>query len=109
MKNRFAGLKTAKTLQNSADVIKPETTVKPSQRGVNKQETSIQSNTTNSLEARRRGRPNGKRSNENFRQVTAYVGKETYKQTKMKLLAADNQQEFSELIDDLLVRWLQEK
>ena len=108
MKNRFAGLKDAKTLQNSVETTKTEAIRKAKQRGAVIQQTDNQTD-NQSGETRRRGRPNGKRSNENFRQVTAYVGKETYKQTKMKLLAADEPQEFSELIDDLLVRWLQEK
>jgi uncharacterized Rmd1/YagE family protein len=108
MKNRFAGLKDAKTLQNSVETTKTEATRKAQQRGAIIQQTDNQPN-NESGETRRRGRPNGKRSNENFRQVTAYVGKETYKQTKMKLLAADEPQEFSELIDDLLNRWLREK
>jgi uncharacterized Rmd1/YagE family protein len=108
MKNRFAGLKDAKALQNSVETTQPEAIRKVQQRSVVIQQTDNQKD-NESGETRRRGRPNGKRSNENFRQVTAYVGKETYKQTKMKLLAADEPQEFSELIDDLLVRWLKEK
>jgi uncharacterized Rmd1/YagE family protein len=108
MKNRFAGLKDAKTLQNSVETTKTEAIRKARQKAGIIQQTDNQPN-NESGETRRRGRPNGKRSNENFRQVTAYVGKETYKQTKMKLLAADEPQEFSELIDDLLVRWLKEK
>jgi uncharacterized Rmd1/YagE family protein len=108
MKNRFAGLKDAKTLQSSVETTKTEATRKAQQRGVIIQQTNNEPN-DESGETRRRGRPNGKRSNENFRQVTAYVGKETYKRTKMKLLAADEPQEFSELIDDLLSRWLEEK
>jgi uncharacterized Rmd1/YagE family protein len=108
MKNRFAGLKDAKTLQNSAETTKTEAIRKAQQRGAVIQQTDNQPN-NGSGETRRRGRPNGKRSNENFRQVTAYVSKDTYKKTKMKLLAADEPQEFSELIDDLLNRWLREK
>ncbi len=108
MKNRFAGLKSAKTLQNLIETPKPETTAKAQQKSTDKQKPDTQPDDNNGIETRRRGRPNGKRSNDNFRQVTAYVGKETYKKTKMKLLAADNQQEFSELIDDLLIRWLAE-
>ncbi len=100
-KNRFAGLKDVKTLQNSVSMQKPE------KRGKTQQETAQKLEVI--IESRRRGRPNGKRSDENFRQVTAYVGKDTYKQTKMKLLSSDNQQEFSELVDDLLVKWLAEK
>jgi hypothetical protein len=103
-KNRFAGLADLKTLQKSDAISKPEKELKTSQKGSKAQQTSTQA----AVETPRRGRPNGKRSNENFRQVTAYVGTETYKQTKMKLLANDNKQEFSELVDELLNRWLKE-
>jgi uncharacterized Rmd1/YagE family protein len=104
-KNRFAGLTNLKTLQKSEPMSKPEKELKTRQKVSKAQETSTQT----PLETPRRGRPNGKRSNENFRQVTAYVGTETYKRTKMKLLANDNRQEFSELVDELLNEWLREK
>jgi uncharacterized Rmd1/YagE family protein len=106
MKNRFAGLKDVNSIQKSETMSKTNET---EQKASNAQETVNQTSKNNSIEAPRRGRPNGKRSNENFRQVTAYIGKDTYRQTKMKLLAAEKPQEFSELIDILLNRWLQEK
>ncbi len=109
MKNRFAGLKTVKTLQSSVEAAEPETAIKTQRKGGNKQENTIQPDDDKNIETRRRGRPNGKRSNENFQQVTAYISKDTYKQTKMKLLAADEPQEFSELVDYLLVGWLRER
>jgi uncharacterized Rmd1/YagE family protein len=101
-KNRFAGLKDVKTLQKSETTPKPEKETKARQNGSKRQETINQTD----IETPRRGRPNGKRSNENFRQATAYIGRETYKKTKMKLLANDNKQEFSELVDELLNKWL---
>jgi hypothetical protein len=104
-KNRFDGLKDLKTLQKPEATSIPEKETKPRQNGSKWQETSTQMG----VAIPRRGRPNGKRSNENFRQVTAYVGTETYKRTKMKLLANDNHQEFSELVDELLNKWLKEK
>ncbi len=54
----------------------------------------------------KRGRPKGKRSDPNFEQVTAYIRKETYRQTKITLLSDDAQQDFSELIESLLTEWL---
>jgi uncharacterized Rmd1/YagE family protein len=104
-KNRFASLTAAKTLQKSEVTSTLEKQTKARQKVSKQQEITNQTN----VEIPRRGRPNGKRSNENFRQVTAYVGTETYKQTKMKLLANDNRQEFSELVDELLIKWLREK
>jgi uncharacterized Rmd1/YagE family protein len=104
-KNRFASLTAAKTLQKSKVTLPPEKQTKARQK-VNKQQ---QVTTQADIETPRRGRPNGKRSNENFRQVTAYVGTETYKRTKMKLLVNDSKQEFSQLVDELLNKWLEEK
>jgi hypothetical protein len=103
-KNRFAGLADLKTLQKSEPISKLEKQLKTRQKVSKPQGISTQT----AVETPRRGRPNGKRSNENFRQVTAYIGTETYKQTKMKLLANDSKQEFSELVDELLNRWLKE-
>jgi uncharacterized Rmd1/YagE family protein len=102
--NRFDSLKDVKELQESEATPMPEKETKAHQKGNKAQENTIQTE----IETPRRGRPNGKRSNKDFRQVTAYVGTETYKQTKMKLLGNDNKQEFSELVDELLNRWLKE-
>jgi hypothetical protein len=99
-KNRFSGLSAIKTLQTSKGA--ENLALKADKQ----QETVLQ--VSNETESRRRGRPNGKRSDENFQQVTAYIGKATYKQTKMRLLENDKPQEFSELIDNLLVKWLEE-
>ena len=57
-------------------------------------------------EPRRRGRPRGKRSDPNFEQVTIYIRKTTHKKSKMKLLAAEEKQEFSELVENLVGGWL---
>lgn len=49
-----------------------------------------------------RGRPKGKRSDPDYEQVTAYIRKKTYKQTKLTLLQIDDKRDFSQLIEDLL-------
>jgi uncharacterized Rmd1/YagE family protein len=101
-KNRFAGLKDVKTLQELEATPVPEKSVKMPQKSSKSQEATTQTE----VETPRRGRPNGKRTNKDFRQVTAYIRTETYKRTKMKLFAADKPKEFSVLVDDLLKRWL---
>lgn len=53
-----------------------------------------------------RGRPKGKRSDPAFEQVTAYVRKETYLQTKMALLQEGNDRDFSQLVEELLGAYL---
>ena len=102
-KNRFSGLSAMKTLQNSGT---SGDTKKHAENANIEPETISESNNNNKMP--RRGRPHGKRSNENYRQVTAYIGKDTYKQTKIKLLSGEQPLEFSELVDTLLKQWLKE-
>ncbi len=52
------------------------------------------------------GRPRGKRSNPDYEQVSAYIKRETYRNTKIALLQQGNNQEFSELVEHLLSEWL---
>jgi hypothetical protein len=52
------------------------------------------------------GRPAGKRSDPKFTQVTAYIQSQTYRDVKVALLLAAEQQEFSQLMEALLIEWL---
>ena len=53
-----------------------------------------------------RGRPRGKRNDPNFEQITAYIRKQTHQGVKIALLQEGRGQEFSELVEDLLAKWL---
>lgn len=57
------------------------------------------------------GRPKvGKRSNNNFKQVTAYIENATYKKVKFALAQLEDEGqklEFSELVQELLESWLE--
>lgn len=53
-----------------------------------------------------RGRPKGKRSDPAFEQVTAYIRKDTYLQTKMALLQEGSTRDFSQLVEELLYAYL---
>ena len=46
----------------------------------------------------------GKRSNAEYRQVSAYIRKDTHRKVKMALI--EEEQEFSELVGRLLEEWL---
>ena len=59
-----------------------------------------------STKRRGRGRPPGKRSNPDFEQVTAYIRKHTHQGVKIALLQEGKGQEFSELVEGLLAKWL---
>ena len=56
-----------------------------------------------------RGRPPGKRRNPDFEQVTAYIRKHTHQGVKIALLQEGKGQEFSELVEGLLAKWLKSR
>ena len=105
-KNRFAVLQGAKQLQENK---RNGTTEQPQNESFKQSpaQTNLRSSGSNDANAPRRGRPNGKRSNAEFQQVTAYVRRDTYRQVSIKLLDRENKGEFSELIEELLRKWLE--
>ena len=50
--------------------------------------------------------PNGKRSDEGYVQVTAYIQRETHFAVKLSLLNEKKGREFSELVEELLSKWI---
>ena len=55
---------------------------------------------------KKRGRPSGKRSDDAFVQAPAWIRRDTHTQVKIKLLKEGKGQEFSELVEALLSKWL---
>lgn len=105
-KNRFAGLQAVKQLQNTKEIEAKKT---PQNKAFEQPLVKMNLRTNeNDATAPRRGRPNGKRSNAEFQQVTAYVRRDTYRRVSIKLLDRENKGEFSELIEELLQKWLEE-
>lgn len=58
------------------------------------------------IPAKRRGRPTGKRSDPDFEQTTAYIRKDTHRNVKIALLEEGEGREYSELVEELLSKWL---
>jgi hypothetical protein len=59
---------------------------------------------------KKRGRPSsGKRSDADYVQVTAYIHKDRHREVKIALLKSGDDQDFSELVDSLLERWLKSR
>jgi hypothetical protein len=56
--------------------------------------------------ARRPGRPPGKRSDDRFAQVSAYIPVDLHHEIKLALLQERKGREFSELVAELLADWL---
>ena len=61
--------------------------------------------------ARRKvGRPRtGKRSDPEYRQVSAWIRRDTYDRVTRRLFTKENRREFSELVQSLLEDWLRER
>ena len=53
------------------------------------------------------GRPRtGKRSNPDFKQVSAWIRRDTYERVTKRLFVKEGRREFSELVEELLAAWL---
>lgn len=58
---------------------------------------------------KRIGRPPGKRTDPKYRQVSAWLRKDTYGQVRAKLYEGGDSKEFSGLVQELLEKWLSGK
>ncbi len=79
---------------------------KPAEKPAEKPEVKSSSAAEPSSPPQKRGRPRGKRSHPDYEQVTAYIKKKTYKETKIALLEQEEVEDFSELVETLLSEWL---
>lgn len=57
----------------------------------------------------RRGRPAAKRSDPDFVGLTTYVRRDTHKRAKIALLQEGDGKELSELVEELIYKWLEKK
>lgn len=68
-------------------------------------------NVASAIKPRQSGEPEerrrGKSSDPEYRQVSAWVRKDTYKTVKDRLQVDFNEKEFSELVQELLADWLE--
>lgn len=64
---------------------------------------------TDVVETKPLGRPRGKRSDGEHVQVTAYIRRSTHRAVKKILLDEDRGQEFSQLVEELLSKWLKSR
>jgi hypothetical protein len=56
------------------------------------------------------GRPKtGKRSNPDYRQVSAWVRRDTYRRAMDRLYVKEDRREFSDLVQTLLEDWLRQR
>ena len=69
----------------------------------------LASNPTDTVDATRRGRPNGKRSNPDYIGFTTYIRRETHTAVKIALLQEGEGRELSEIVEELLNTWLESR
>lgn len=50
--------------------------------------------------------PRGKKGHPDYNQVTIYLKKQTQNKAKIAMLQAQDERDFSELVEDLLTQWL---
>jgi hypothetical protein len=97
MANKFTGINAAKRLEKAES----EPTIEKAT------ETPAKAAET----AKKVGRPTGKKSNSDFRQITAYVRKDTVRNIKKLLLERDElkytKMDFSDVIEEGLIRWIE--
>lgn len=60
-------------------------------------------------EAPRLGRPSGKRSDPDYVGFTTYIRKDTHHRVKRALFDEPDRRELSELVEELLAKWLKTK
>lgn len=81
----------------AAQAVKPTSRLKANPR--------VQTSET----ARGPGRPNGKRSDGQHVQVTAYIRKDTRSRVRKILVNDEDGPDFSELVEELLAKWLKSR
>lgn len=60
-------------------------------------------------EQKQRGRPKAKRSDPDFIGFTTYIRKDTHRNVKIALLQEGKGRELSELVEELLAKWMKSK
>ena len=96
------------TITEAVAQKKPSTKSQPDTKKSAKPQTQAQLIVEPEVEPKR-GRPKGKRSHPDYEQVTAYIKTLTYQEVKIALLREGQKREFSELMQELLVNWLESR
>lgn len=88
------------------DVTKPDTRSLDKQTVDKQEQLPEQEPSNSSTTTKPRNRSLGKRTDPAYEQVTAYIRKDTYKQVKIALIQEGEGQDFSQLVEQLLGKWL---
>ena len=92
----MAGNKYEKAMEQAAGIAVKRPEPEPTESAVEAPRTPV---------ARGVGRPPGKRSNPDWEQATVFIRKDTKRAALMRLMETGSNQDFSELVDQLLAKW----
>lgn len=101
MNNKFQGLRAALKGENSPD----KSSTEPHESNEPSPEPPVAPPPSH---AKRKGRPQGKRSNPDYEQIGIYIPKALHTEVK-KLLIEDKSRDFSDLVTELLKTWIKSK
>lgn len=101
LKDAFSGLKN--------EVGKELETNKKEKKDSKKAKPKTETTEPDSSVEKKRTRKLGKRSDPDFTQAPAFIRKTTYQQVKIKLITDPNFKDYSELVEALLAKWLEDE
>ncbi len=112
MSSKFKGIFEAR--QREADPAPPESNSPPSPAPATEAKVEAPPKVSRSSgkrdEPKKRGRPSsGKRSDNYFTQVTAYIREDTHRTVKILLLDEGETRDFSDLVEELLAKWVKSR
>jgi hypothetical protein len=93
----------------SSNKAKPAGKQTPARQKVSSEKITFAAEAASDDNSRKRGRPPAKRSDPAYVGFTTYIRKDTHLKVKIALLQEGNGRELSELVEDLLSRWVKDK
>ncbi|MEL6786467.1 MAG: hypothetical protein AAFO76_03455 [Cyanobacteria bacterium J06607_15] len=112
LKDAFSGLKEELGKDFQSEDSSSEQEVKPNAAKASKSKTktkkSAYTNITEVSPPQKAQRKVGKRSDPEFTQAPAFIRKTTHQQVKVKLIMDSEFNDYSELVEALLVQWLEQ-
>jgi hypothetical protein len=98
-----------KSSVKSSNKSKPANKQTPARQKVDSEKTTFAAETAGADASRKRGRPPAKRSDPAYVGFTTYIRKDTHLKVKIALLQEGGDRELSELVEELLAKWVKDK
>lgn len=99
----------SKSSVKSSKKAKPDSKQTPARQKISSEKITFAVETAGSDASRKRGRPPAKRSDPAYVGFTTYIRKDTHLKVKIALLQDGGTRELSELVEELLSKWVKDK